>query len=97
MRRKLMLFSVTLLFLSAFLITVTVLAENSDPNISITPDTNVVTSYGDSVRIWIIASDPDPADTITVKKTYGTGTYDPIMELAPISDEFYFQPDTSGD
>jgi len=96
MKLKLLLFVVGLLFLSSFLTSSKVLADNSDPSISITPDTSVVTLFGDSVRIWIQASDPDPQDTITVEKTYGTGTYDPRTELAPISDEFYFHPDTSG-
>ncbi|NIM98111.1 MAG: T9SS type A sorting domain-containing protein [candidate division Zixibacteria bacterium] len=71
-------------------------AQASDPNISITPDTSVFVFGGDSVRIWIYASDPDLSDTITVEKTHGIGTYVPKTDLAPISDEFYFHPDTSG-
>jgi hypothetical protein len=66
------------------------------PSISITPDTSVFVASGDSVRIWIYASDPDPLDTITVEKSYGAGTYVPNTDLGPISDEFYFHPDTAG-
>jgi len=91
--RKALLFSTTSFILSLLLVGS---ALASDPSISITPDTSVVLSSADSVRIWILASDPDPLDTITVEKTYGTGTYDPQTELAFISDDFYFHPDTTG-
>jgi hypothetical protein len=69
---------------------------NQDPDISISPDTSVFVCVGDSVCIWIFASDPDAEDTITVEKIYGAGTYTPITDLTPISDTFCFYPDTGG-
>ena len=69
---------------------------NHAPNIFISPDTSVFLCGVDSVRIWIFASDPDVGDSITVEKIYGTGTYGPVTDVAPISDEFYFHPDTGG-
>jgi len=67
-----------------------------NPNILLTPDTTVVFCVGDSVCLWIYASDPDPEDTITVEKVYGIGTYTPKTDLTPISDTYCFYPDTSG-
>jgi hypothetical protein len=69
--------------------------QNEAPSIMITPDTSVFLCEGDSVRIWILASDPD-GDVITIEKTYGTGTYSPKTGISPIADDFYFHPDTSG-
>ena len=94
MRNRLLFFATSFILALSLLLVGPALA--SDPSISITPDTSVIVLSGDSVRIWIYASDPDPGDTITVEKTYGTGTYDPKTDLAPLYDEFYFQPDTSG-
>jgi|GEM_PF-6971720 len=94
MSKKLVLFATS--FILSSLLLVGSVRANSAPNISITPDTSVVLSSGDSVRIWIYASDPDVADIITVEKTLGAGTYVPKTEPAPISDEFYFHPDTIG-
>ena len=94
MIRVRVLLTVSFVLASSLLLVGSALA--ADPSIFITPDTSVVLSGSDSVRIWISASDPDPLDTITVEKAYGTGTYIPKTELAPISDEFYFHPDTIG-
>jgi len=94
MRKALAFFATALFLTSSFLLAASIQA--ADPIISITPDTTVFISSGDSVRIWILASDPDPLDTITVEKSYGVGTYLPKTELAPISDEFFFVPDTAG-
>jgi hypothetical protein len=94
MRRRLMFLATGLMLATSWLVVGAALA--ADPSISITPDTSVFFQSGDSVRIWIIASDPDPLDTITVEKSFGTGTYIPNTALAPIYDEFYFQPDTAG-
>ncbi|MGB7062458.1 MAG: T9SS type A sorting domain-containing protein [Candidatus Zixiibacteriota bacterium] len=94
MRKALAVFATSFILASSLLLVGSALA--ADPSIFITPDTSVVLSGSDSVRIWISASDPDPLDTITVEKAYGTGTYIPKTDLAPISDEFYFHPDTIG-
>jgi hypothetical protein len=94
MRKALVLFATSFILASSLLLVGS--AQASDPSISITPDTSVFIYGGDSVRIWIYASDADMADTITVEKTDGIGTYVPNTDLAPISDEFYFHPDTSG-
>jgi hypothetical protein len=69
---------------------------NHNPHISITPDTTVFVCVGDSVCLWISASDPDPEDTITVTKVYGFGTYTPNTKITPISDTFCFHIDTRG-
>ncbi|MGB2803376.1 MAG: HYR domain-containing protein, partial [Candidatus Zixiibacteriota bacterium] len=94
MIRVRVLLAVSFVLASSLLLVGSALA--ADPTISITPDTSVFVSSGDSVRIWILASDPDPLDTITVEKSFGAGTYVPRTELAPIYDEFFFQPDTAG-
>jgi hypothetical protein len=70
--------------------------SNRDPQILITPDTSLFLCAGDSVKIWIYASDSDAGDIITVEKAFGTGTYTPQTGASPISDEFYFHPDTGG-
>jgi hypothetical protein len=70
--------------------------SNRDPQIFITPDTSLFLCDGDSVKIWIYASDPDAGDIITVEKISGAGNYTPQTGASPFSDEFYFHPDTSG-
>jgi hypothetical protein len=75
--------------------TATFCPPNHDPSILITPDTSVFLCQDDSVRIWILASDPD-GDVITVEKTFGPGTYVPQTGVSPISDHFYLHPDTAG-
>jgi hypothetical protein len=70
--------------------------SNRDPKILITPDTSLFLCAGDSVKIWIYATDPDAGDIITVEKISGMGTYTPQTGASPISDEFYFHPDTGG-
>jgi hypothetical protein len=70
--------------------------SNRDPQIFITPDTSISLCTGDSVKIWIYASDPDAGDIITVEKIFGIGAYSPQTGASPISDEFYFHPDTGG-
>ena len=69
---------------------------NSKPNISISDTSVFLCSRSDSVRIRVLASDPDAGDIIKVEKISGTGTFIPKNQVAPISAIFSFRPDTSG-
>ena len=68
---------------------------NNKPNISVS-DTNVLLfSRSDSVKIRLLASDPD-GDRIKVEKISGMGTFIPKTQLSPVSVIFSFRPDTNG-
>jgi hypothetical protein len=70
--------------------------ENGPPHIQLTPDATFFVCTGDSFCVDIFASDIDPGDSITVEKIFGVGTFASVRDVAPISDEHCFFPDTSG-
>jgi len=73
--------------------------ENQFPGLDF-PGTTLDTVYancpGDPVCVVVIASDPDPGDTITLSLLSGPVTYAPRTDAPPIVDTICFVPDTSG-
>lgn len=69
--------------------------NNKAPNISVSDTSVFLCSRSDSVRIHVLASDPD-GDQIKVEKISGIGTFSPKNQLSPISAIFSFHADTAG-